>query len=201
MRVGFLRRVGAFILDFIPIIAVLSLLFQFLVGDILKPEDFDSLMDDYNLITENYNTLAQPYMTQLEDGDITQEEYEVLVQPLIDGHAEDTTEHTNVLMLYYQTVLFYYIISFTMIYYVYSGVMKGSTLGRKITKTELSGKVTWWTLFLREVIWKTGYYMLTLGIGGLIIDFFMISFTAKKKAPRDYISKIDVKFEGVDYPF
>ena len=201
MRVGALRRIGSYLLDLVPIIAILMLLFQFLVGDMLKPDNYDDMLVDYNEITAYYNDLAADYNTQYDAGELTQDEYDALYQGLIDGHTADTLEHTDVIMLYYRMILGYYIISITMIYYVYSGIMKGQTLGRNLMKIELTGKINWWTLFMREVIWKTGYYMLTLFIGGLIVDIFMISFTSKKKAPRDFISKIDVKFQGVDYPF
>ncbi|AIO18256.1 RDD family protein [Candidatus Izimaplasma bacterium HR1] len=201
MRVGSLRRIGAYLLDLIPIIAILMLLFQFLVGDILKPDNYDNLLVEYNQITADYNELAAGYNTQFDAGELTEEEYDVLYDGLVTGHTTDTEEHAAAIMQYYQMILGYYIISVTLLYYVYSGIMKGHTLGRNMMKIELTGKINWWTLFIREVIWKTGYYMLTLFIGGILVDIVMISFSSKKKAPRDYVSKIDTKFQGVDYPF
>ena len=201
MRVGILRRIGAYLLDLVPIIAILSLLFQFLVGDMLKPDNYDNLLVEYNQITANYNDLADDYQTRYDAGEITEDEFNDSYQVLVDGHTADTVEHTEAILLFYSRILVYYLIAITLLYYVYSAATKGNTIGRQLLKIELTGKVNWWTLFIREVIWKTGYYMLTLFIGGILVDMFMISFTAKKKAPRDFISKIDVKFRGVDYPF
>lgn len=201
MRVGIFRRIGSYLLDLIPIIAVLSLLFQFLVGDMLKPDNYDNLLTEYNQITVQYNELAADYQAKYEAGEITEDEFNDSYQLLVDGHTEDTAVHTEAIILFYSRTLMYYLIAITLLYYVYSALLKGHTIGRQLMKIELTGKVNWWTLFIREIIWKTGYYMLTLFIGGVLVDIFMISFTAKKKAPRDYISKIDVKFQGVDYPF
>jgi len=201
MRVGILRRIGSYLLDLVPIIAILSLLFQFLVGDMLKPDNYDNLLEEYNQITANYNDLAADYQERYDAGEITEDEFNDSYQVLVEGHTADTIEHTEAILLFYSRVLVYYLISITLLYYVYSAATKGNTIGRQLLKIELTGKINWWTLFIREVIWKTGYYMLTLFIGGILVDMFMISFTAKKKAPRDFISKIDVKFRGVDYPF
>jgi uncharacterized RDD family membrane protein YckC len=88
-----------------------------------------------------------------------------------------------------------------LIYFVYNGFTKGKTLGRRMAKIELQGKINWWTLFVREVIWKFGYWMLLLFIGGIILDILMISFSAKKMALRDLITGITVQHEGVQYPF
>lgn len=201
MRVGVFRRIGAYVLDLIPIIAIISLLFQFLVGDVLKPDNYDSLFEEYNTITADYNDLATEYNTQYDSGLLTEDEYTDLFAVLVEDHAADTSSHREVITDYYISALLYYLISVTLVYYVYSASTKGNTIGRQMMKIELTGKINWWTMFVREVVWKAFYYSLTLFVGGLIVDFFMISFSAKKKAPRDFISKIDVKFKGVDYPF
>jgi hypothetical protein len=70
-----------------------------------------------------------------------------------------------------------------------------------MAKIELLGNVNWWTLFVREVIWKFGYWMLLGFIGGIILDIAMISVGAKKRAPRDIVTGITVQHEGVQYPF
>lgn len=201
MRVGPFRRIGAYLLDLVPIIAILMLLNQFLVGDILKPDNYDNLLTDYEQITAGYEEQAADYLKQYDDGVITEDEYTSSLNTLVDEHALDTQQHRETFMDFYTRTIFYFLISVTLIYYVYSTVTKGNTIGRQMMKIELTGKINWWTMFIREVVWKTGYYTLTLFIGGVLVDIFMISFTNKKKAPRDYISKIDVKFQGVDYPF
>ena len=201
MRVGVLRRIGAYLLDIIPIFAVLSLLFTFFVGDLLKPEGYDDLMEEYYEITADYNDLIEPFSTQYQNEEITLEEYQSLTEDDYNQYLQDSEEHILATILFFRSALIYYISAFTILYYVYSVFTKGHTLGRKMMKIELQGNITWWTLLVREIIWKTGYYMLTLLIGGIIIDVLMISFSNNKYAPRDYVTKITVKYEGADYPF
>lgn len=201
MKVGALRRSGAYLLDMVPILAILSLLFSLFVGDLLKPENYDVLMDDLVVINDRYNEIVAPYQTQYENEELTIDEYNAIVDPLIEDYNAETTEHMSASLLYLFRTILYYITSSTMLYYIYSVVTKGSTVGRKMMKIELSGNITWFSLFVREVIWKTGYYMMTLYIGGIILDFAMVALSAKKETLRDKVTKIKVKFEGVDYPF
>lgn len=201
MKVGALRRIGSYLLDIIPIFAVLSLLFTFFVGELLEPEGYDDLMVEYREITTDYNDQVLPFYEQFENGELTQDEYQDAISDYTDQYLIDSDEHVKAMILYFRSALIYYITAFTLVYYAYSVITKGHTLGRKMLKIELQGKVNWWTLLLREVIWKSGYYMLTLLIGGILIDVLMISFSSNKKAPRDYVTKITVKYEGADYPF
>ena len=201
MRVSALRRIGAYLLDIIPIFAILSLLFTFFIGDLLKPEGYDVLMEEYYEITANYNDTVAPFSTQYENEEITLEEYKSLTSDDYEQYLLDSEEHILATIVYFRNAIIYYISAFTILYYAYSLFTKGHTLGRKMMKIELQGNITWWTLLVREIIWKTGYYMLTLLIGGIIIDVLMISFSNKKLAPRDYVTKITVKYEGADYPF
>ena len=68
-------------------------------------------------------------------------------------------------------------------------------------KIELQGKINWWTLFIREVIWKSFFWVLTLFVFGIILDGALILFTQKKRTLRDIVSGITVNVEGVTYPF
>jgi hypothetical protein len=201
MRVSAFRRIVSYLLDILPIFAVLSLLFTFVVGDILKPENHDVLMEEYQQITAEYGDVVDPYRLQFEAGELTEEEYQAILDPIIEDYNEDTREHITSMILYFQNGFLYYLMSFTVLYYLYSVVTKGKTVGRKLMKIELDGKINWWTLLVREVIWKTGYYMLTLLIGGIILDIAMISLSNKKRAPRDIVTGITLKYEGVTYPF
>ncbi len=201
MRVGFFRRVGSYLLDLLPILGVLSLLSQFLLGGLLQPDNYDAMMDEYNDITASYNELFGDYQTQLQNDEITQTEYELLYNTLVEDYNAETQEHVQVFFVYYQNLFIYMLASSTLIYYLYNVFTKGHTLGRRIMKIELDGHITWWTLLVREVIWKAGYYMLTFLVVGVLIDFISITLTSKKKAPRDYVTGITVKYEGVNYPF
>ncbi len=201
MRVGVLRRIGSYLLDAIPIFATLSLLFSFFVGDLIEPEGHDELVAEFQEITEKYNTMLEPYFEEYEAGTLSEEDYNDIVENHRQYYELETRDHTYGMLLYYQRVLIYFIASFTLVYYAYNVITKGRTIGRKMMKIELQGKINWWTLLLREVIWKTGYWMLTLFIGGILLDIAMITFTNKKQAPRDFVTGITLKFEGVNYPF
>lgn len=201
MKVGVLRRIGSYLLDIIPIFAVLSLLFTFFIGDLLEPENYDNLIVEHSEITADYRAEILPFFEQYESGVISQDAYQAAIADDTDQYYLDTEEHVQAMLIYFRNALVYYIAAFTVLYYAYSVVTKGRTLGRKLMRIELKGSINWWTLLIREVIWKTGYYLLTFVIGGIIIDILMIKFSNKKNAPRDYITKITVKYEGADYPF
>jgi hypothetical protein len=201
MRVSVFKRIGSYLLDAIPILVILSLLFSFLVEDIIKPEGYDALMEEYTEINEHYNTLIDPYLLQYENGDITEDEYSDILDNHMLYYNHDVEEHTIAMINYFRDTVFFYLVAFTLIYYLLNGFTKGKTPGRRLMKIELRGKINWWTLFVREVIWKTGYWMLTIFIGGIVLDIAMISFSSKKLAPRDIVTDITLQYEGVNYPF
>jgi hypothetical protein len=84
--------------------------------------------------------------------------------------------------------------------FVYQGTLKGLTLGRRLFKLKLQGRVTWWTLFLREVLWKYFYWFFTLGFG-FFLDFILVTFTQSKKTVRDYLTHTRIILEDTLYPF
>jgi len=201
MRVGVFKRIGSFLLDAIPLFFILSLLFTFLVGDLLKPNNYDALMSELEVIQERYNDLIEPYKTQYEDDIITEAEYTVYVDDIRNDYLDETSEHLEANLSYIIRTVIYYVVAFILTYYIYNVVTKGNTIGRQMMKIELQGKINWWTLLLREVFWKPVYWVLTLGIGGIILDIAMITFSNRKQAPRDIVSGITVQHQGVNYPF
>ena len=201
MRVGFFKRAFSFFFDAMPIIFVLTLIFQFLVGDMLKPDDYDQIAEEYNELQGEYLDEVEGYLAQFEDGEIDQTLYDNLVSNAFRNFNQKTMEHAGVITAFLGVTLIYYVGAFTSIYYAYSLITKGNTLGRKVFKIELKGKINWWTLLVREVLWKCMFYALTFIIGGLIIDIISIGFGQKKQAARDYITRTRITPEGVDYPF
>lgn len=202
MRVGFLRRAGAFFIDAIPIIMILSLLLSFFVGDLLKNqfENFDEISDQYSANVEEYYATLETYNTDLANGVITQTEFDTLFASLDEQFNTDNVDAQSVILSYYMNVIFYYVISYAVISYLYNVIMKGQTFGRKLFQIEMVGKINWYTLLLRELLWKTMFWITTLFFG-LIIDTFMISFTKKKRTLRDYFSGTQIIFKGTSYPF
>jgi hypothetical protein len=201
MRVGLFRRIGSFLLDAIPIFFLLSLLFTLFIGQIIKPDGYDEMYAEYQEINEEYTQRIGVFEEQYEDGEITEEEFLAEYDNHMQYFALNTREHVQEIFRYFINTIFYYIISFNMIYYVYSGFTKGKTLGRRMAKIQLTGNVNWWTLFVREIVWKFGYWMILGIIGGIFLDVAMIGLGAKKQAPRDIITGIKLSYEGVQYPF
>lgn len=203
MRVGVFRRIGSFIIDALPVIATLSLCFSLFVGGLLKPINYDEHMAAYRAKTEAFAEEALPYHEQLVAEEITQDQYNTLVQPIEASYefdGEETTEQIQTYLTYITRSIIYYIVGFNLVYLIYNVATKGKTFGRKLTKIELKGKINLWTILLREVIWKTGFWGLTLG-AGILVDMIMIGATTKKQSFRDMVTNIRVTHEGVDYPF
>ena len=80
---------------------------------------------------------------------------------------------------------------------------------------ELQGNVTWYTLLVREILWKHVFWMFPLILLSifnpmivflvlplcLFTDIVMIVFTKNKKTFRDTITKTYITPQGVNYPF
>lgn len=202
MRVGLWRRVLSLVVDIIPIITVLSICFSLFVGDIIKPENYDEHQESYQAKVQAYNDEVIPYFEQYTEGELTTEEYNEITKPIEESYFdnEETDNEVRSYLTYVGSVIAYFFIGTNLVYFIYSGITKGRTFGRIFAKIELKGKVNWWTLFLREFIWKTLYWSVTFG-AGILIDVFMIAFTRKKMAFRDMVSQTRVAYEGIDYPF
>jgi hypothetical protein len=198
MRVGLFRRLGSFFFDAMPVVIIVSLLFTLFIGDILKPENYDSMYAEYQEISEEYfGDLQERYL----DGEFTADEYQERYASLLPGFQRRTEEHYALIVIYVARVVLYHVLSIMLVYFAYVVVTKGRTLGRRMLQIELGGKVTFWRLFVREIIWRIGYWTITLFIGGILFDIYMIAFSKAKLTLRDKVSGIYVKYEGVDYPF
>ncbi len=202
MIVGVFRRIAAFVFDALPVLGVLSLLSTLFVGGLIKPDNYDEYLAAYQSTVEDYNNEVMPIYDQLVAEEITRDEYEELAGPIEDSYFDndETRLQVETYLTYIGRQIIYYLVGFNVIYYLYNVLTKGRTLGRRITKIELKGKINWWTLLLREVIWKTGYWGLTLGVG-ILVDVFMIGITAKKLSFRDIVSQTRVTQEGREYQF
>lgn len=201
MKVGGFKRATSYLVDAMPIIMVLTLLFNWFVGDILKPEGYDQAQAEYTELQEYYYGFLDPYAELYENEEITMEEYQAEYDNITAYFNLAARDQLAIISQYFVRIILYFVFAFALTYYVYSVLTKGRTVGRRMFKLELGGKITWWRLFVREVVWKVGFWILTFGIGGIILDFAMIGLTRKKLTSRDIISGLYVKYEGVDYPF
>ena len=115
MRVGLIKRAGAFLFDAIPIIFFVSLLLTWFVGDLLEPEGYDDLMVEYEEIREDYNDLIEPHRTQYDDGDITEDEYQVILDDILVDFYADTEVHTESMYMNLIMVIFHILYCITYI--------------------------------------------------------------------------------------
>jgi len=200
MRIGVFKRIASYLLDAIPIIFILGLLFSLFVGSLMEPENYDSVLAVYEENQTEYFDTLDGYYEDYDNGLITEEELQEKEQLLLDNFLEDNAHLEDVIYTYYTNTVLYYYFGFTVIYFIYILVTKGQTFGRRFLKIQLSGRVTFWTLFLREILWKNIFWTFTFGIG-FIIDWLLITFTRKKRTLRDSLTETYLSHAGIDYPF
>ena len=202
MRPGFFRRLAAFFIDSMPILMVLSLLLTLFVGDLIKEQhpNFDNEQAIYEVNRADYNEAYQDYEDQLANEEITTQQFDDLTLALGDQFSLENEDFSKMWLSYYFQIIIYFYASYTLIYYFYVLLRKGQTYGRIMMKIELYGKINWFTLLLREFLWKTVFWAFTFS-AGIAIDIGMIAFTRKKKTIRDYLSNTELRFTGPNYPF
>lgn len=202
MRVGFFRRLAAYLLDAMPIFLILSILLSLFVGDLLKSSypDYDHKVEIYNTNMDDYYDTLNIYKAQYDAGDITLVEYDEMAVDLQATFTINNEYFYAIMLAYGINVTLYFFLSFTIAYYIYCLIFKGQTIGRRLMKIELYGKINWFTILLREVLWKNVYWVFTLS-GGIPVDMALIAFTTKKKTIRDYLSETELRHSGINYPF
>jgi len=129
-----------------------------------------------------------------EDPTYTQEDFDEDMEEL-NALYEEYDSYVEFIVV---SIIFHYV-AWVVINYVYQGLMKGRTFGRRWSDVELHGRVNWGTLFMREVLWKGVFWAVTLTLGAWI-DFLLISFTKDKKTIRDRVSGNRVILTDVPYP-
>lgn len=219
MRIGLLKRSASYLIDIIPIITIITLLLNWFVGDMIKlsiHENFYELEAMYEENLADYNALTEPYYEQYSNGEITYEEYVELATPIQDDFIHNHTYIFQVVFInYWIYVGLYVFLSVNTVYFVYMVFTRGNTFGRKIMQIELHGHVTWYSLLMREILWKHFFWLfpLTLALAFnlgivffllplcLFIDITLIVFSKKKRTLRDTFSKTYLAPQGVDYPF
>ncbi len=202
MRIGFFRRLTAFLLDAMPILLILSLLLSLFVGDLLKSpyQNYDHNVEVYQKNMDDYYETLNLYKSQLDSNQITLDEYDALSLSLQADFTNNNEYFISIMFAYYINVALYFFISFTIINYFYQLFLKGQTVGRKLMNIELYGEITWFNLLLREVLWKTIFWAFTFS-AGIAIDIALIAFTKKRKTIRDYLSQTELRYLGTSYPF
>ena len=190
MRIGFFRRVTAFLLDAMPIFMILGLLLSLFVGDLLKSPypNYDHKVAIYQENMDEYYDTLNIYKTRLDAEELTLEEYEDMSLSLQNDFTNNNEYFISIMFAYYLNVALYFFISFTLLNYFYHLFLKGQTVGRKLMKIELFGNINWYNILLREVLWKSVFWVFTFS-AGIAIDMTLIAFTKKKKTIK-YIKEV-----------
>lgn len=201
MSASAFKRILSFFVDFILVLGVVTLLFRLIASPLIESgiDNFDSL---YATFVDAQNDRIEELMAlqeSFDEGLITESEYTQQVTVIDTFYNTNFEEETLAFAAYIYQSIFYYLIAYSFANYAYNLMLKGRTVGRRITKLRLSGPVTWWTLLLREFFWKPVYWIFTLGFG-IFLDFILIALTSSKKTLRDYISKTRIVVEDTLYP-
>jgi len=203
MNAGFFKRLASFIIDFAIIFALVFTSFRIIGGPVIR-----DAIDGYEEAIVVYNNAMDEYLRELDrlqerletNPSYTQELYEAERQAVENEFNEAYYEESQIVYTYWIYTFFYFAFFLTLANYLYALGFKGYTLGRRLMKLRLSGRVTWWTLFVREVLWKSFFWIFTFSFG-LAIDFGLIAFTRNRKTVRDYVSGTRVILDDVVYPF
>lgn len=218
MRIGFFKRLGSYIIDMSPIFAIMILLHSWFIGGLLQnivSDDYEAVDAAYLQVVEERNIELQVYVDQLEDGTITDEEYSEYYEDIQTSFFEDNEDIISTVTQYWAYSLLYFVFGINLVYLIYMLIVKGQSFGRRLFKIELYGNVVWYTLVLRELMWKNLMYTFPIILGLAInpfiamfifiiflsVDAGMIMFTKKKRTLRDIMSQTYLGYAGVNYPF
>lgn len=223
MNAGFFKRAFSSLLDASIIILVLYLSFILGGRTILRNqvENFDEVFAAYNQVVDEYNaslsTLYEEYTAAMElaDGD---NELEATAQTAYDaGKAAldaqqllDIEPYDEPLTPYFLNCIFYFAFGFIILLSIYTVLLKGMTLGRRLMQLKLEGSVNPITIFLHDIVLKyffivtisfvwTPYVGLLLVGLSLIADVILINFSRKKLTLRDMLTKISIVKTGYGY--
>lgn len=201
MSASAFKRILSFFVDFILVLGVVTLSYRLIVGPLIEDgiDNFDTLYPAFVEAQSDRIDELTALQESFTEGVITETEYNQQVALVDEFYNTNFEEETLVFASFIYQSIIYYLIAYSLANYAYNVIFKGRTIGRRITKLRLSGNVTWWTLLLRELLWKPVYWIFTLGFG-IFLDFILIALTSSKKTLRDYISKTRIVVEDTLYP-
>lgn len=201
MSASAFKRILSFFVDFILVLGVVTLSYRLIAGPLIEDgiDNFDTLYPAFVEAQSDRIDELTALQESFTEGVITETEYNQQVALVDEFYNTNFEEETLVFASFIYQSIIYYLIAYSLANYAYNVIFKGRTIGRRITKLRLSGNVTWWTLLLRELLWKPVYWIFTLGFG-IFLDFILIALTSSKKTLRDYISKTRIVVEDTLYP-
>ena len=223
MRANLSRRIVSYMVDALPILFIVIGMHSLFVGTIITNsiENYDELVATYDANTEILQDELAALRTELDDELITEDEYTTQYDLLYESFITDNEEEYQAVLSNFLMTLTYGFVTFVSIYFIYMLILKGNSFGRKLMGIELTGKVRWYTIFSREVVWKHFFWVLFLifitfmstvmnipfmvvglfAFSGITFDVALIGFSAKKRTVRDMMSQTQVTYKGVNYPF
>ena len=204
MNAGLFKRSLAFAIDGIIYLSLTFWIFNFIAAPIYQRQydDFEMHWAVYFEVTDMVEEDLIPFQTQYDNNEITYTELLEIRAEIFDSYYQDPQyqESIDIALGYRDFTMLSSILIFILTSYIGVLVLKGQTLGRKLMKLRLVGEVNWFSLLLREVLWKYVFWLITLGIG-LIIDVLMVFLSTNHSALRDKLSKTRVVLDDVPYPF
>ncbi len=201
MNASIFKRIISFFIDTIFVLALVVFLFRFVARPLIEDsiDNFDALYASFLDAQETRFDEVVAVQESFDAGEITESEYTTRLEEIDTTYNENYAAESQAYAQFLYTSALFFILGLTLFNYLYQGFTKGKTVGRRITKLRLSGPINWWTLLLREVFWKSIYWVFTLGFG-IFIDFILISLTSQRKTIRDYLTKTKVVVEDTLYP-
>ncbi len=202
MSAGFLRRFASLTIDAVILLAVITATFNLFGGTFIRNgiDDFETLYPRFLEAQNERFVDILALQEQRDAGLIDDEMLAIRLSELDQFYNETYAAETTAYAQYLLNSFIYFVVLLVTFNFVYQGTLKGLTLGRRLFKLKLQGRVTWWTLFLREVLWKYFYWFFTLGFG-FFLDFILVTFTQSKKTVRDYLTNTRIILEDTLYPF
>ncbi len=202
MSAGFFRRLASFMIDFSILLIIAITVFRLIGGPIIRNsiDGYQEARTTFDLGRAEYNRKVNQVVDRYEAGVYTEAEYEQRLNELQATFDQTYYDESQIVYRYWIISFIFNALLLTISNYIYQGVTKGYTLGRKTLKLRFSGPVNWWTLFIREVLWKSFFWIFTFSFG-IVIDFMLMGFTRNHKTLRDYTSGVRVILEDVVYPF
>jgi uncharacterized RDD family membrane protein YckC len=223
MNAGFFKRAFSSLLD--ASIMILVLYLSFILGGrtILRNqvENFDEVFAAYNQVVDEYNaslnTLYEEYTAAIElAGDdetlvaAAQTTYDEGKAALDAQQLVDIEPYDASLTPYFLNCIFYFVLGFIILLTIYTVLLKGMTLGRRLMQLKLEGAVNPITIFFHDIIFKyffvlilsltwSPYAGLLLAGLSLIVDVILINFSRKRQTLRDMLVKISVVKTGYGY--
>jgi len=201
MSASVLKRSGSFLIDLIIILAIITLIYRLFAQNIIQAqvENFDpqyqEFLDAQIERTDEILALQQA----LSNGEITEANYQSELVRIDAFYNDNYVSQTEVFVEYILLNIVYFLTTYLIINYLYQLLFKGQTIGRRMLKIRITGRVTWWNLLFREVFWKGLYWIFTFGFG-IFLDFILIAFTTQRKTIRDYITQSRIINEDTLYP-